>query len=241
MKLQKHLRDFLATIWVISITAVWYAAVSSVSSWDTLTATMWNDMKTVVDGNTTSLSNLSFSWGYIWIGTANPTANLHVYNWPDWDASVRFRNGFWTSKVLHIVENWWSSGHYGIFVWSDDYTTATFVTKANNVWIWTTTPTTKLDVNGTITATAFDIWYERVVSSAEYHNPWSGSYHIDANCPVWKKVISGWCYSNRAWETNHNTYRDYPLDDDTWRCSTYSSNGSTDNTVYAYAICAYVQ
>jgi len=81
------------------------------------------------------------------ISTSNPTAKLHVYNGPIGDASVRFRNGNGTSKVLHIIEEGGSSNHYGLFIGATDYSSATLVTRSQNVGVGIDYPVRPLHIN----------------------------------------------------------------------------------------------
>lgn len=94
-----------------------------------------------VNADTTYTSN--------WVGivSSSPEAPLYVGSGPNGDAAVRFRNGFGTSKVLHIIEQQGSSGHYGLFVGASDYSDAVLVTKGGRVGIRTTTPQRQLHVN----------------------------------------------------------------------------------------------
>ena len=85
--------------------------------------------------------------GNVGISTSNPTAKLNVNSGPNGGASVRFRNGFGTSKVLHIIEEGGSSNHYGLFIGSLDYSSATLVTKSQNVGIGIDSPIRALHIN----------------------------------------------------------------------------------------------
>jgi len=94
-----------------------------------------------VNADTTYTSN--------WVGivSSSPEAPLYVGGGPNGDAAVKFRNGFGTSKVLHIIEEQGSSGHYGLFVGASDYSDAVMVTKGGQVGIRTTTPQRQLHIN----------------------------------------------------------------------------------------------
>lgn len=119
MKYWKYLKEIFITLLVISITWIWYASISTVSTWTPLTATLWNDMKDVVDINTNKLLNISSSWSNVWIWISNPQANLDV-NW-----SIKI----WWRKISKITvctysstsaptSGWWSS-YYRFWTWSD--------------------------------------------------------------------------------------------------------------------------
>ena len=118
---------FSFTVLLVSFT---YAAITSVSSWDTLTATLWNDMKTMVDGNTSSIStnawnistnttkltNIESSGWNVWIGTASPATKLEVngvvksdnsikaYASFNWDGWVTIYDSYWVSSIVRNSE-----------------------------------------------------------------------------------------------------------------------------------------
>jgi hypothetical protein len=87
------------------------------------------------------------SIGNVGIGTASPLAPLHVFDGPNNGPSVLMRNGFGTSKVLHIIEEQVSSTHYGLFVGAANSSSAVLVTKGSNVGVGTTSPAQTLHVN----------------------------------------------------------------------------------------------
>ena len=84
-----------------------------------------------------------------WVGivSSSPQAPLYVGGGPNGDASVKLKNGFGTSKVLHIIEEQGSSGHYGLFVGASDYSDAVFVTKGGRVGVRTLDPQRQLHIN----------------------------------------------------------------------------------------------
>lgn len=102
MQIKKYLKEVFITLLVIWCTWIWYAALSTVNSWDTLTSTLWNNLVTLVNQNeaniatnTSKLSSLSNdSWNIgIWI--ANPTSKLDIA----WDINI---NGNPLAKVFYI-------------------------------------------------------------------------------------------------------------------------------------------
>ena len=84
---------------------------------------------------------------WVSIGNNSPLAPLYVHNGPNGGAAVKLRNGFGTSKVLHVIEEQAASGHYGIFVGASDYSDAVLVTKSGLVGVRTTNPQRQLHVN----------------------------------------------------------------------------------------------
>lgn len=177
------------------------------------------------------------------IGTSSPSANLHVKNKYDVTNNPDSA-GILMEEVTSGGQKWLlSNGVSGV---SNDYFAIRDVNAgqyrfvidtSGNVGIGKAAGTSvKLDVDGTVKATKFDIGRE-IVTNTLYKNPWTGSNTVDATCPSGKYVIGGGCYASRAATDNSNTFRNQPLGDNVWRCSVYSSS-SSDLTVNAYAICA---
>jgi hypothetical protein len=88
--------------------------------------------------------------GKLGIGTTDPIATLDIPVGVQNGAAVRLHSGWGNCKVLHIVEGFGSSNHFGLFIGKEDYSEAVLVTRANKVGIGTTNPTYPLTVNGTI-------------------------------------------------------------------------------------------
>ena len=81
MKLQKITKtgiSILATIivsyWLVSA----WTNLTTVSTWNTLTATTWNDMITKVNETGNRVSGIFTSWSNVWIWTITPSAPLEV-------------------------------------------------------------------------------------------------------------------------------------------------------------------
>lgn len=91
--------------------------------------------------------DLTYTNKWVSIETDSMVAPLYIHQGPSGDASVKMRNGFGTSKVLHIIENQGSSNHYGLFVGEDDYSRGVLVTKSSRVGIGTIDPKRALHVN----------------------------------------------------------------------------------------------
>lgn len=70
----------------MSLTAVWYAAVSTVVDWDTLTSTSWNSLVWLVNQNETNI-NTNTSW--IATNTAKLTDLSKVFYIRSSDANVK--------------------------------------------------------------------------------------------------------------------------------------------------------
>lgn len=245
MNLQKHIKNIFITLFVISLTAVWYAAVTWVTTWETLTADLWNWMKMIVDTNEAKLVNISNDWNFIGIGTQAPQNDLHivkeladirvqstsnVQSYILLDGIANTRAYLWTSKDWGLASgiiDWdivlraqWADAHI-----VSDWGKITLDT-IGNVWIWTTTPSVKLDVNWEIKATSFDLWIVRVSNTCTLVAVADPCY---ATCPVWKYIISWWCSS---WVSTRVVRQTIPYSNTQWLCK---ANETGDFT--AYALC----
>ena len=94
------------------IISAWIAF--AVNSWDTLTATMWNDL-------TNKVSTITNSWGNLWIWTSNPQTTLEVngpinFTWLTWSFCIFSKSS--------TCPNWWTKKWTGwfIFLWTCPYT-----------------------------------------------------------------------------------------------------------------------
>lgn len=169
MKLQKYIKEIFTTIFIISLTSIWYAAVSSVTTWSTLTATIWNDMKNIVNSNEAKLTNISSVGGNVGIGTTDPRSKLHI-NW-----TLMLENSaapvdekkwiFWTNSIWNIYLQWindswvwwWNSVQFTRWTWPQISQTQ-FISwwvpfmvidhYTAKIGIGTNTPTSKLQVVG---------------------------------------------------------------------------------------------
>lgn len=109
MQIKKYIKEIFVTFLLIWFTGVWYAALSTVNSWDSLTATLWNDLVSLVNqneanivantnsisNNTSKLSGISNVWGNIGIWRPSPASKLDIA----WDISI---NGNPLSKIFYI-------------------------------------------------------------------------------------------------------------------------------------------
>ncbi len=96
--------------------------------------------------------------GNIWIGTTtNPTEKLEVNGdilsqwgswlsnirlWADWDKNIEFRNSDWSDPTSITRPSWTKD------LWYYNWWYQFYIKDWGNVWIWTTAPTEKLEVNG---------------------------------------------------------------------------------------------
>ncbi len=147
MKAKRLLKDSLLSLLVISLTAGAYAAISSVNTWTPLTASMWNDMKATVDGNTSKLTGITnTNWAIYskwWASKTTDTASTIAQFWSnDTTDPLAFkltsRTWKWTSNYVALDVSEWTSARDFIIGYS---TGERMRIDANgNVGIWTTPP-----------------------------------------------------------------------------------------------------
>ena len=170
-----HAVAFCITVWLISYAYGAYQSWSAdVSSWSTLTATLWNKMQdNQTDFNTrittlesatgwTTFTNLYESWNNIWIGISNPSTILDIsgsaspiIKMTDSDDNV--------SIILQALGGWSNVGWMGtqsshdLRIGTSASVKMTIQDSTGNVWIGTNSPWAELEVNGSIITDA--MWY----------------------------------------------------------------------------------
>ena len=100
--------------WIVTsftILLIWYAyaAVSTATTWWTLTATMWNDMKAVVDSNETKLNTGPILWHW---RQATQRSWVGKFIWDSQLANTDSNHYGWTAAQDHIVIK--EAGYYEI-------------------------------------------------------------------------------------------------------------------------------
>ncbi len=157
----KYLKQFIINLLLFSLAWVTYSAYTSVSSWDPLTPTMWNNLLAKVDWIFTDWT------GKVGIGNSSPTEKLDVTwnikssgticwaNWCLWQVWWAFT----CTEEFDLIETWNSiitfnpsaakkaelMAHWYI-CWNrmDDWVKISpldwynFATWYYNVWVWTT-------------------------------------------------------------------------------------------------------
>ncbi len=154
---------------------VWWKKYSIISTSDS-NWSMWWWKFSILDGsvvwNNSKQSRLTIDWvGNVGIGTSSPSNKLEV-NWTIWIktestatsniestgnawALLRLKTNWANRLKLHSDSSWariWtvSSQDLQVVAWWEYATKLTVKHDTGNVWIWTTTPKAKLDVNWSI-------------------------------------------------------------------------------------------
>jgi hypothetical protein len=133
---------FLLIIWLVWAT---YATLTTVNSWDQLTANKWNDLVALVNQNESSISvntqklvNITSNWTNVWIWVATPTSKLDINSW---DIKL-----WWYNVKVNI---WSASQTSDLIVNNQAWTSFPWVTKTFNLLsaktvklraYWSTTP-----------------------------------------------------------------------------------------------------
>lgn len=176
MKLQKYTKSSLSIIFtlLLSYWLVWaWTNLTSVTTWDSLTATVWNDMVTKLNDTGQRASGIftDGSWN-VGIWTSTPANKLNVIG------NTRIK---WNSNYTLPLENSFDlvldtdlTNRSMYFLWNWNWYSLQSKEKSSwnnlpislnplgwNVWIWTTTPTKKLQIwswNSSLSMDNFSIW-----------------------------------------------------------------------------------
>lgn len=163
---------FIFSVWIVSSwTNLW-----TVTSWTNLTDTIWNNLITQVNETGNRVSGIFTDWsGNVGIGTETPNSKLDV----NWSITV------WWSHIITKWSNWglvlnawpadWSNVAWIWFrknntLWiNTSYVDLMRITETWNVWIWTTTPTAKLQVT----------WWQTVLEQQSWQNVTFQNWWVD--------------------------------------------------------------
>jgi len=92
-------------LFILTVTWIGYAAVTAVTDGDTLTSTIWNEMKEIVNNNEIKLTNITSSWTDILVsGNINAKNTLKAYASFNWDASVIIYDSYWINNIVRESE-----------------------------------------------------------------------------------------------------------------------------------------
>lgn len=227
-------------IWVFF--AIWFlftaflfikAASFTATSGTPLTATNWNEM-------IKWFFWWSGSWwiyynGNVWIGTNSPDTELVVKSnlesdinvvWWAWYRawiSLKDDNRIWTLKKTWAADNFYLNDDtaWGTVIWIEPQSwsnTKFRITSSGNVWIWTTTPSVTLDVNGkikmqnqTVSWDSADIVATKWYVDSKFNLGGMDCQRIDyattitintrgtQTCPEWYKIFSASCDSDTSY------------------------------------------
>ncbi len=162
---------FLIIIWIANA----WTDITQVSTWEPLTATIWNELLTKLND-----TGQRASWLFtdinsnVWVWTSTPISKFEV----SWNIATKWWQvlmqrpvtTWWRARGLMYTPDWvadptynwlawiwlaWTASTEGrIFLtfWTSPWTSTAWIQILPNwnVWIWTYTPTSTLDVNWTI-------------------------------------------------------------------------------------------
>ncbi|MBN9585738.1 MAG: hypothetical protein J0G34_10115 [Afipia sp.] len=212
----------------------------------------------ILPGISTTTNQSSFTTIYasdkVGIGRAPGTAMLSIsgstssgFSYVRGDArDARITVGD-VSQSWSIASGWSNAGHFSLIqenVAGDRIS----VGLSGNVGVGVSSPTTKLEVAGTVSATSFSMGWERITGSA-------GTSSI-ATCSAGKQVIGGGClmgaynasYGTGGFRCSYSLYgidyytpiSNYPSSATQWTCGC-PSGVPASGAVTSYAICTRVQ
>ncbi len=134
--------------------AAW-TSISDVTGWQTLTATLINNILGNLTDLNTRVSNFGFSAGKVWIGTASPgvfldgTSGLEIYSAISPGLSIWNTN---KGYLLYVA----GGDSDKLKIWDSTLNVDRLtIDTTGKVWIGTPTPSDTLTVNGGVTANTF--------------------------------------------------------------------------------------
>ncbi len=172
---------FFSTLWILSIWYGAYNALSPVNTWDPLTKAIWNQMAdNIADLNSristlassgslwaSNGSDISYNAWNVWIWTSSPEKQLHL------------KSQAWTNSEINIQTSWkpkWWIYHdeasEDLRFWN--LSNILTLQKNGNVWIWTTTPSSRLTLGKSLAT-----WYNTMLRLDENSNAWANAMWID--------------------------------------------------------------
>lgn len=165
--------------------------LSSVTTGDSLTATVWNDMATKLNDAWQRASGIfTDGSGNVGVGTENPNSKLHV-NWAitlwshvitKWSNWALVLNA-WPADWLNQAGVWFRKNN---ILWDvSSYIDLMRITETWNVWIWTISPWAKLQVS----------WWETILQQESWITPTLQNSWVD----YWVTYAPAWYFKDSMW------------------------------------------
>lgn len=200
-----------------------------------------------------------YNGGNVGIGTTAPVTLLHIST-ATADAEIRLNTTGANKSILGLANAGTDYGQVyfdnstndvviyqkftsGGMVFGTNSAPRMRIDNSGNVGIGTTTPSQKLDVNGTVTATSFNIGYEKhdccsLVSSSASNNAWTAMVSL---CPAGKKLIFVECYTSGGGSLPNGTRIISQIDSTGQQAQCYNGSGAGAGIYIGSYVCARVQ
>lgn len=197
MNKRKIIKDSLISVLIFSIIWIWFAAVTS---WDPLTATLWNDLTNKVSTITSDGININISW---------KVTRAITHTWSFWqtetignDSTIAVNNVKLTSRTLSFTKEKDSSS---LRIWYSDIFRIKWWVDASNSCVWEV----KVDWISCPSKLQY-AKFGRSPTYTDFHTPASVFWYCDN--------ISAWAHTIDVYITNDENV-------DLWVCYTWW-NGS---------------
>jgi hypothetical protein len=188
-KIKKWLLQWFWFLLTLCIAWIAYASITTVNTWDILTANNWNNLITLVNLNDSSISNNSWklvnitsNWTNIWIWVATPTSKLDINSW---DIKL-----WWYKAIVNI---WSAFQTSNINVTDAIWTNIPWVTKTFNLL---SPKTVKLRANWSVypswwTVNYTHCWFRFFIDWVWYwNNIW---WDQITGCATSTALVGNWC------------------------------------------------
>lgn len=174
--IKKSIVSWITFFFTILFLSIWYAAIINVwtttselevDETSTLSAERWNKLLWNFDFLKSRTEGIYSSWGNIGIANQNPKQPLVIWDSDLWPFNNHYHiinsslnKTSWLSFWENVDNRWWIAwipnmdiiDIWGVWWWTASHSV---ILNWNNVWIWTYTPTEKLEVYWNISFWAF--------------------------------------------------------------------------------------